>query len=966
LADPRLPSEPAVERLSGAVLYADVSGFTSLTESLAQDGADGPERLTRLLNACFGQLIGLIEAEGGEIVKFGGDALTAVFHADESLAYSVRRAVQAANAMQTAMTCFPSQVEDGYPYLRIKIGIGAGQLVALQVGGTAGRWEYVVAGEALSQAVEAEGKAGRDEVVLSPEAQLVQYPSRLLPRPLVHRARGAVQDTGAVIAALSCYVPRPILGWLDGRLHDWLAILHPMSVLFVSVPGVDYGQPGVLERLHALVRRIQRVVYRYQGEIGRLWVGDKGTALLVLLGAPPLVHEDDPMRAVRCALDLQSAVSSQHDTGSGVFVGVATGHVFAGPVGGATRREYTVMGDAVNLAARLMQEAGSRRILCDYETYRICRDWGVFETLSPMRVKGKAGLVRAYRPVGQAAGNETAGGLTGLRRRPVWGESLLVGRRAEVDRLATALDAVVTGQSRTLIIEGEAGIGKSRLVAELTRLAREAGLTWLIGAGRNVELQTPYLAWHGILSYYFGLDESRKSAAQGTVWSGRSSEALAERQTSVRNVVAELAPARLVDLPLLNDVLDLGLPETAATSGLVPLERRQRLVSLLVVLLQTWARERPLILVLEDAQWLDSLSWELTVQVAQALSSTGPVTGKASLHSPSLLLVVVTRPSSRPGAESGYLRALKEMEGSETLSLAPIHSEEIIRLIAARLGMEPTDLPEPVSDLVCQRSEGNPFFAEELILALREQGWIRIEPAVPDSDTQRRRCVIERDLARAGEMLPKTIHGVILTRVDGLPPERQLTLKVAAVIGRTFPYSLLRHALRKCIPLSDDELGYHLDLLATEGLTPLFIPEPDRTYGFKHAITREVVYQTLLYDQRRTLHRTVAEVLEQEPAERIRERVGLLAYHWERADQPLRAARYLVRAGEQFRAAHANEEALAHYGRALELLSRAEPTSVPTESQAYRLQALQGLGQVIGDGGAMGSLADVEALCVDD
>jgi len=884
---PSLSHVPRADRFLAAVLFADVSGFTPLTEALAQKGPEGAEELTRLLNAYFGRMIALVEAEGGEVVKFGGDAVTVIFPArQEALGVATRRAWQAAQAMQSAMTDFATlETSVGPVTLGMKIGIGAGEILAARVGGVRERWEYVIAGDPVRQVALAEHQAGRGEVLLSPEAEAVIAHRAVASRPLPPLDWTHVEDPAAVEAALRRYVPGVVMTWLEEELLEWLAVLRSISVLFVGVEGIEYAQPGAVDELDAFLRGAQKVIDRYQGSINKLAVDDKGTVLLVLFGAPPLAHEDDPERALRCALDLQAVAEVQELR---LSIGVTTGRVFAGPVGSESRREYTVMGDTVNVAARLMGMAGQGQVCCDYETYRSARGRLAFDSLPPVRVKGKAGHIRIYRPTGEAGreGEAETGGV-------------LVGRRAEVAKFEACLDTVQAGRSRILLVEGEAGIGKSRLVEELVRLMRERGIAGLLGMGRSIEQQTPYRAWRDIFVSYFDLDDVHDPA---------------ERRRQVQTHVHDVAPDLAERIPLLNDVLNLGLPESELTASLDTHLRHESLVSLLLVLLRAWAAERPLVLVLEDAHWLDTLSWDLTVQVARGL-----VVARVPL-----LLVVVMRP-----LEAGIARSepqtLAGMGQTERLLLESLSSDETLALAAVRLGVTGDGLPEAVAELVRTRAAGNPFFAEELAFALRDSGLVTVE-----TEGGRTRCVVSGDLDRAAQTLPDTIQGIVLSRIDRLPPEEQLTLKVAAVIGRTFGYTTLHDTLGEHMELTHRLLRIHLDDLAQLDLTPLEAPEPELTYIFKHIITQEVAYETLLYAQRRQLHRSVARWYEgtfgdadQPVVEGVESPLApyypLLVYHWHQAGDRDRERHYAGLAGRRAAAQFATLEAAAYFSRALAL-----------------------------------------------
>lgn len=892
-AEPVPPQEAAAGFIEAAVLFADVSGFTPLTEALAQKGAEGPEELTRLLNGYFSRMIALIEVEGGEVVKFSGDAVTVVFPTrEETLGHATRRATQAAEAMQAAMSDFTTlQTSVGPVALGMKIGIGAGDILAAQVGGIFDRWEYVIAGDPLRQVAEAEHQAERGQIVLSPEAEALIHPTSLPPNPLAQPDWATMTNPDQVEKVLKCYVPGAVTTWLQEALQQWLAVLRSMSVLFIGVGGLDYDQEEAIPRLHSFLRSAQNIIYNYEGSINKLAVDDKGTIFISLFGAPPFAHEDDPERALRCALDLQTMAQTQELQ---LAVGVTTGRVFAGPVGSATRREYTVMGDTVNLAARLMGAAGLGEIRCDYETYRLTRGRLTFDELPPVRLKGKAGLIRLYRPVGRIQQN-----------RQDQERSSLVGRKAELATFSRLVDGVETGSSHILILEGEAGIGKSRLVEEMIHMTRERGLVSLLGMGRSIERQTPYRAWRDIFTTYFALEDIADPA---------------ERRRRVEHQVRDVAPDLAERTPLLNDVLHLELPDNDLTASLDPEIRHDSLISLLLTLLRAWATDRPLILILEDAHWLDTLSWDLAVQAVRTLTVA---------HTP-FLLVLAMRPLQGDAMRMEPM-TLAGMAEAQQISLDSLSPEETVALAATRLGLSAEDLPQPVADLLLTRAGGNPFFAEELIYTLRDNGLITI------TETEaRKQCLISGDLDRTIQTLPDTVQGIVLSRIDRLPPEEQLALKVAAVIGRTFAYTTLNETLSQHADLSERMLKIYLDDLRHLDLTPMEALEPDMIYIFKHIITQEVAYETLLFAQRRQLHETVARWYEYtfgddsptEPPEKglapyaetsLTPFYPLLAHHWYQAENRNLERHYAWLAGKRAANQFANDDATAYLSRALDL-----------------------------------------------
>lgn len=910
------------DRATGAALFADISGFTPLTEALAL--ALGPQRgaeeLTLHLNDVFSALITEVERYGGSVVSFSGDAITCWFDQDTGL-----RATASALAMQAAMRGLATVVlpRGAGATLAMRVAVATGPVRRFVVGDPTLHRIDVLAGHTLDTLAAIDHLAQPGEVLLDAHTAAFLGEHLRIAEWREHSHGGQPGNRAAIVEGLqettepTAWPTLPGATLSEDQIRPWLlpavyerlrqgadqflADLRPAVALFLSFSGIDYDEDddaGIL--LDAYIRRAQATLAQYEGSLLHLSVGDKGSYLYAAFGAP-LAHDDDAARAVGAALELRMPPAHLGYI-MDVCVGLAQGQMYTGAYGSLTRRTYGVQGDKANLAARLMQQATAGEILCDDEVYRQAHRRWAFETLSPIRVKGKAGLIRVYRPTGPLA----AAGVQPTRPED---EQQLIGRTAEVARLQVVLDDLQIGHGRVLFIEGEAGIGKSRLAEELVRMVREQGLTGLLGAGRSIEQQTPYRAWRDILTSFFDLE-----AVTDPV----------ERQMHVQHVVQELVPKMSQRLPLLNDLLPLDLPDTALTAALDPGLRQESLTGLLIALLRAWTRERPLILLLEDAHWLDSVSWNLTMQVARALL----------MDDTPLLLIVVNRPLDEQSVGAHALANLRDLIRSETLELGALSSEETVALATNRLGLSAGALPESVALLVRERSGGNPFFAEELAYMMRDRGLIKIEivdagQGAEASAVARGRCVVSPDLASASSILPDTLQGLILARIDQLPLDRQFTLKVAAVIGRTFTYIPLRDTLNLFTAINDLALRTHLDELTTRDLTLLDMPEPELSYIFRHIITQEVAYQTLLFAQRKQIHRAVAEWYEA----RLRQdeiRTGslhsspsfslpLLVHHYHYAEEVEKECYYARLAGEQAAKQYANAEAIRYLSRALDL-----------------------------------------------
>ena len=868
-ANPAPIRAPELDRFTAAVLFADISGFTRLTERLARRGPAGAEQLTALLNAYFEQLVTHITDHGGDVVKFAGDALLAVWSVaalGESLTTLTQRAAQCGLAVQAALR--NHQAAEGVT-LSLKVGIGAGELVAMHLGGAFDRWELLLSGEPLEQVGIAEHQAQPGDVVLSPTAGILlddavrgvpvehgckrlEAVSRSLPpRPAVLPITG-----GAAAAALHAYLPGAIRARLDAGQAGWLAELRRVTVLFINLPGLNRSVAEALEATQRIVRGLQTALYHYEGSLNKLSVDEKGVTLVAALGLPPLTHEDDAIRGVMAALAMQAELRSQGVHGA---IGVTTGRVYCGEIGSVRRREYTIMGDTVNLAARLMQAAPDG-LLCDAATYQAARGRLQFETLPPLTVKGKSEPVAAYRPLGQAVASGTTGAL--------------FGRAAEQAVLTQGLIAVHKGEHGVVVIEGEAGIGKSRFLADLVEQARSRGVTVLFGAGDAVEKTTPYYSWRPVFARLLGVDGL--------------TDLLARREQVLR--VLQTEPALLRLAPLLNGVLPLNLPDDELTAQMTGQVRADNTHELLLDLLKGAVQRTPTLLIVEDAHWLDSASWALTVLVARRVQP--------------LLLVVATRPPPDPVPPEYTL--LLETVGTRRLPLEALPPGDVLALVCHRLGV--SSLPESVAELIHRKAQGNPFFSEEMAYALRDAGLLRI------ADGQ---CYLAGDTDLNNTTFPDNVKGVITSRLDRLPPPQQLALKVASVIGRVFPFRILRDVF----PLASEKerLADHLTTLERLNLTPLETPKPNLAYLFQHVLTQEAAYGLMLFAQRRELHRVVAEWYEHTYGANLDPYYPLLAHHWCRAEVETKAVEYLEKAGEQALRGGVYREAIPYFKEAIRL-----------------------------------------------
>lgn len=891
VSDPRIPAEETSEQVTAALLQCDLSGFTTLTEDLARRGPAGAEELSRSLSLVFGRLTDLVALHGGDVVKFAGDSLLVswpvVAEGDSptrDLSVAARRAAQCGLGMQELLEADPVAAKYG---LAMRAGVGVGEFTALQLGGLAERWDLALVGEPLAQVGAAQTESAIGKVTLSPQAWhalggagtdpsgrevwagtgsiTLDLFEPVPPRPLERLTLPPEAGT-----ALWSFIPAAARTRLLAGQADWIGELRRLTVVFVDLPALTAG-PAPAEA-QKMIRELQDVLYHYEGSFVTLSVDEKGMKLLAVFGLPPMAHEDDPVRAVLAARQMLERLTR---LGVECSIGVTTGRAFCGVLGGESRREYGVMGEVVNLSARLMQLAQGG-ILCDEETHNASQLRLAFRASRPIAIKGKAEPVIAYSPSGEH------GDATGMPVAMPGNSSPMVGRSAESDELSKALAALLDGHGDVMAIEGEAGIGKSRLVEHLLTEAASRGVRSLLGTGNAIETTSPYGAWRPILGQLLGLDR------------------LPRDREAQRNHVVEVlgTDPQLADLiPLIDAILPLGIPDNDLTRTMDADVRADNIQQLVTRLVQSAAATGPLLMVFDDAHWLDSSSWQLARLVIQNVRP--------------LAVVVAMRPFEGP-PPSEYQAFLASCS-PRPLALGPLAATDISALVCKTLGLE--ELPEEVTDLLLDKAEGHPLFSKELAYFLRnEKLLVTIPPAGPGR-LPRGRLAPGAKLSEV--VFPESVQVLVTSRIDKLEAGQQLLLKVASVIGRVFG----ANALRDVLPVQSMPVGFTADLKRLEeaGLITTETPGPNATYRFNHSIIQEVAYGLLLYAHRQELHRAVALWYESTHGEELERYLPVLAHHWTLAEDVPQAVHYQGLAGEQALRNFANEEAITFLGRALEL-----------------------------------------------
>jgi class 3 adenylate cyclase/tetratricopeptide (TPR) repeat protein len=889
------------DRTTGTALFADVSGFTALTGTLMRELGQkrGAEEVLVYLNPVFDSLIGELHLYGGVVIGFAGDSITCWLEGDNG-----RRAVACAMAMQEVMRPYKNmKTEAGTPFsLYIKVAIAAGPARRFTVGLPEVQLVDVLAGDTLMRMAAAEGLAEKGDTVV--EESVI---ARL--RDTLEVESWRTSDEGLRVGVVTEMNEEPIISpWPDlpferldpAQVQSWLlqpvqerilagrgflAELRPAVALFMRFTGIDYDRDDDAgKKLTEFICWVQGVLERTDGYMIQLTVGDKGSFLYVAHGAP-IGHDDNAVRAVAAALELRARSTSFVGIEQ-VQLGISAGRMWTGAYGATGRRTYGVMGNETNMAARLMGKAKPGQILITQQVLDAAEHHYRFNDLGQIRVKGRDEPLPVWEVI--------------ERRRGAASEWLqfdkaLVGRGQIIADLTSILEESLLGKGHVVQLTGDAGIGKSHLAMNFSQVAVSRGVRLAVAACQSITRSSTYYPWRQLFRALLDLEEKEEEDSIG----------------QLTTFIEEEHPEWLVRLPLLGDLLALPIPGNPTIAALDASMRQKSLFSLVVEMFQYWADQEPLMIVIENAHWMDEASASLTEVIAKQLVADHQV-----------FFLLVRR--EQTGEDDSPLVKLSALTHHRVIQVNELPVNEIADLVCNYLG----DEAEPLLVAVIQEmARGNPLFAGELVETLRQSGQI-----IRESDGRWRTSPDMVAVLRAGDLLireedrwllkpdvdlstvklgiPDSIHSIVLDRLDRLPEGHKLTLKVGSVIGHEFDLPLVGRAHPEQKSGADlraeatDLEGE--DLLQCEDLV-------DEIYAFRHHSTQEVAYETLLYTQRRQLHRSVAlallDVRHKTPTQ--------IAHHaYLGREWPL-SLEYNLTAGERAKELYANQQGIDFLEKAL-------------------------------------------------
>jgi len=885
-------------------LYVDISGFTQLTEALMQQHKDGAEILSNAINRVFAPLVAQVYQHAGFIVNFAGDAFSAVFPIATPFSNTRDTAVQHVLYTAAFIQDFVSQhgqltTKYGDFTLGVKVGIGAGTVMWYILGnGTC--YTYYIYGPALTMCFEAEKHAQSGDILISnPLAQEYNLNTqnesasayaKVWVLPTLH------VDSVPTIVALPAAAMRP---FIQDAIIELINRNAPAEFRQVVAIFITFDLPAAaFNLLKTFTLAILNLVTDYQGYFNKLDFSDKGSLMVVLFGAP-IAHEHDLARAADFLLALRQQTAAWARLRW--KVGVTYGTVYAGLIGGQERCEYGAIGDVMNLACRIMQHAAWGQIWFGENIAKQLSASYHVNALAAYTFKGKRDPQLIYT----------------LSAKKTWVATLYTGRmisrEPELTALRAAIQPIFAGQFAGLTcIRGEAGIGKTRLIHSLAQqLSMLQPIRWCT-CPADALLRQSLNPFKYMLRSYFKQSENASAHENRTHFEAvldtlRQHLAAKEPENpQIKPLLAELDRTRSI----LAALVDVYWPDSLYAQ-LDPQLRFHNTLRAFKTFIQAEAICQPVILHIEDGQWLDPDSQQMLLELTRALTGW-PVA-----------LLFTSRQNQNttvPNAPMGIESSIAEHVPYHVIHLQAL-TAPAIRAIAEQCLQAP--ISDEVAELLIRKTDGNPFFAEQLTLNLQEYGWVSYNPAGTWYLTM-----------SATLTVPNTLNGVLIARLDQLSIPVRQTVQTAAVLGREFEVPILARMLPNAENLAS-KLQQAVEKAIWSRLS-------QTRYHFQQALMRDAAYEMQMRAQLRALHHRAAAAITAVYTDNLAAHYADLAYHYDQAAMYPEAAAWYQRAGEHAAAQFANIEAITALTRALALIPEHDNARryaiVLTRERVYNLQ----------------------------
>ena len=882
-------------KFTASTMFIDLSGFTPLTESLMREGSAGAERLSDILNDIFSPMVELVHKNGGFIPYFAGDAFTAIFpNRDDQ---NINRLLHTANDIRNLFGRNNFQFEEFK--FGLKIGLSYGKVEWGIIGNK--QKSYYFRGPAIEQSAESQIRASHQEIVidkhlnshLPPEiksSHLVKeeyylFTSNELPKP---NQISLIEPAAELLELNQKFLPDAVIESKGkGEFRSIISV-------FCSFEGVESH-----EELHAFCSVFIEEIYNFSGYFKEVDFGDKGGVLVAIFGAP-VSFENNIERTLEFVDSIKNKLKGQDNLK--FRMGITSGLAFTGMVGGTDMSQYAAVGNRVNLAARLMTYA-------DWDDVYVDKDIAAypnftFKNKGEIRYKGIEGLIQTYALQTRKEANDTDY------------NGQLVGRENELIQMLSFLRKHHFASRPGLsFIMGEAGIGKSRLAHELrSKLSNHKNISWINTQADQI-LKKPLNPFVKQLKKYFNYrhNQEEKSLIDN----------FEKGFDKLKGMAKEYWPEISEELIRLKStfraILDLKISPISIYARMNAEERYNSVLKAFTTFYHLLSKEKPIVLFLDDAQWLDNNSKEFIANLIKDLSSE-PIVLILALRSDGLL-----KPKNFLPLES-----LISPIAIQEINLEVFNKNHLKEFCRQHLM---GDIAEESLNFFQQTTNGNPFYIEQLI------------------DYYSSNQMLERKdglwLVKDGDLkLSNNINSLLVAKIDKLSSNARETIKAAAVIGRDFEFGVLEEVLRdgEIFPERTEVNSLKESLKEAESKNIVSVINKGR-YLFKHSMLHEVIYDMQLHTRLKALHSVIANSVESIFSDRLQQRYVDLVFHYEKAENLTKTKEYLFKAGDLFRDNFQNNQAFSYYQRLLQIVENDQDYATHFKALIRSGEILQIIGQ---------------------
>ena len=818
-----------------ALLWIDICNFSPLCNRLMKDTVNGVEKITGILHSHYDFLLTFIKQYGGQPIFFAGDGVMSAWPGDKKAAgESVRLAACCADKIISER----KTLNDNGDLLSLHAIISVGPWQMTELEGIKSKRLYSFFGEVFSTLTQSSKNKAPNQILISNNAlaflgdQLknkpVEYDTSILldfPELLPQQEKNFTDLPEDVVQKLKSFVPQTLAFPLNKERLEWSAELRPVTILFVRLPKKSESTTVNVNQLHESVSLVKPLVLKYDGLLNQVWMDEKESNMLICFGPPPSAHNDNPERTVRLAFEIHNLLQKSGFENS---IGVSTGMAYCGILGNNSLRQYTVIGDVVNLSAHITI-IKNNIIYCDKATFSTTAKTVKYSGPFMEKIKSRPEPIPLYVPEGLLTDDAKSLHL------------LSVGRTNEMNVLMDTFNHVSLGGNACVIIEGESGMGKTKLLEDFSAQIALGDCIVLSGSGDFIFRNTPYSVMGSVFSALLGFNDALPGKNQ-------------------REKLRELELKYGSKACLLNAVLQSDFPESEEIRNLTGSQKVAATHDFLLNLLEEESKLHPAVIIIDDAQWMDETTWSLLESINSKLEKC---------------LVILSFPEAE---RISRIKNLK-LKNTERIRLKELPGEDQEKIICARLGV--TNMSPEVLSLIKKIAKGNPFFCAELAGSLLEQ-----ELLVLKNDS----CFLAENASINELSLPETVRGAVRRRIDRIDPRSQLSLKVASVVGNRFPSIVVRNIY----PIESDRrsVSAYLKDIKLAGFTTDLIVDKLDGYRFNNATVAEVAYEMTLNEQRKLLHRETAEWYETYFREDLPAFYVRLAHHWIKAGDKNKAAVY--------------------------------------------------------------------------